>query len=175
MHNWVAGPQGRSLDDQCKSMWDIHGLGPKTIICFQNNVNILVCHDSCSYVSRQILWSSTFLIWYASCNKRGFRNLMFPLWFTLVSSSFVFLDVGLFNLFLVSPPFLGALVDLWLARFQRFFDFWVYWLWILRIALISARGLSCFKYPPTLFWMVGPMLTSSLGIMVHSHSMSNQC
>ncbi len=117
----------------------------------------------CESSNKTISWNWV-LIWYASGNRRGFGNLMFPLWFTLIRGSFVFLDMGPFNLFLVSPPlFWGALVDLWLATFQQIFDFWGYWLWILRIALRSARGLSCFKYPPTLIWMVGPMSTSSLG------------
>jgi hypothetical protein len=42
---------------------------------------------------------------------------MFPLWFILLGGSFVFLDVGPSIFFLVSP-FLGALVNLWLARFH---------------------------------------------------------
>jgi len=37
---------------------------------------------------------------------------MFPLWFTLLGGSFVFLDVGPSILFLVFPPFLDVLVML---------------------------------------------------------------
>ncbi len=46
---------------------------------------------------------SPFIIWYASCNMRKFRNVMFPLWFGLLGGSFVFLDVGPSILFLVFP------------------------------------------------------------------------
>jgi len=42
-----------------------------------------------------------FLIRYASCDKRGFGSLMFPLWFALIGDSFVFLDMGPSILFLV--------------------------------------------------------------------------
>jgi hypothetical protein len=57
---------------------------------------------------------------YASCDRRGFRNLMFPLWFALfLCGSFVFVDMGPAILFLVFPPFLGALVYLWLAVFHQ--------------------------------------------------------
>jgi len=45
-------------------------------------------------------------------NRRGFGNLIFPLWFALIGDSFVFLDVGFSILFLVFPPFLDALVYL---------------------------------------------------------------
>jgi hypothetical protein len=52
----------------------------------------------------------------------GFRNLMFPLWFALLGGSVIFLDVvGPSNLYLVFPPFLGALVYLWLAGFHHHF------------------------------------------------------
>jgi hypothetical protein len=47
----------------------------------------------------------------------GFRNLMFPLWFTLLGDSFVFLNIGPSILFLIFPFFLGALVHLWLQGF----------------------------------------------------------
>jgi hypothetical protein len=40
---------------------------------------------------------------------RGFRHLMFPLWFTLLAGSFVFLDMGPSILFLVFPFFFGVL------------------------------------------------------------------
>jgi hypothetical protein len=43
---------------------------------------------------------------------------MFPLWFALLDGSFVFLDIGLSILFLVSP-YLGALVNLCLAQFHQ--------------------------------------------------------
>jgi hypothetical protein len=43
---------------------------------------------------------------------KGFGNLMFPLWFSLVGGYFVFLDVGPSILFLVFPLFFGALVYL---------------------------------------------------------------
>jgi hypothetical protein len=43
---------------------------------------------------------------------------MFPLWFALLDGSFVFFDIGLSILFLVFP-YLGALVNLWLARFHQ--------------------------------------------------------
>jgi len=43
---------------------------------------------------------------------RGFGNLMFTLWFTLVGGLFVFLDACLSILFFVFPLFLGALVYL---------------------------------------------------------------
>ncbi len=36
---------------------------------------------------------------------RGFRNLMFPLWFALVVGFFVFLEVGSSILFIVLPLF----------------------------------------------------------------------
>ncbi len=45
---------------------------------------------------------------------RGFRNLMFTLWFTLLGGSFVFLDIGPSILFLI---FGGALVLLWMQGF----------------------------------------------------------
>ncbi len=48
--------------------------------------------------------SSPFLIWYASCDKRGFGNFKYPpcgLWFGLLGGSFVFLDMGPSILFLV--------------------------------------------------------------------------
>ncbi len=37
------------------------------------------------------------------CERRGFKKLMFPLWFALQGGSFVFLDVGPSISFLVSP------------------------------------------------------------------------
>jgi hypothetical protein len=40
---------------------------------------------------------------------------MFPLWFTLLGGSFVFLVLSFYSLF---SPFLGALVNLWLAGFH---------------------------------------------------------
>ncbi len=52
---------------------------------------------------------SPFLIWYVSCKRRGFGNLVLPLWFALLGGSFVFLDVSPFILFFV------------------FFLFWVLW------------------------------------------------
>ncbi len=36
-----------------------------------------------------------FLIWYASRERKGFRNLMFPLWFALLGGYFVFWTWGL--------------------------------------------------------------------------------
>jgi hypothetical protein len=45
---------------------------------------------------------------------------MFPLWFTFLGGSFVFLDVGHVILFFVFL-FLGALVYLHLARFHQLF------------------------------------------------------
>jgi hypothetical protein len=45
-------------------------------------------------------------------NRRGFGNLIFPLWFALIGGSFVFLDVSPSNLFLVFP---------------LFFFFWMLW------------------------------------------------
>jgi hypothetical protein len=41
---------------------------------------------------------------------------MFPSWFVLLGGSFVFLDVGTSILFLVFPPFLGALVLFMVGR-----------------------------------------------------------
>ncbi len=52
---------------------------------------------------------SLFDIWYASCHKRGFRNLVFPMWFVLLGGSFVFLNVGPSTLFLVFPLFFWVL------------------------------------------------------------------
>ncbi len=40
------------------------------------------------------------------CDGRGFGNLMFPLWFVLSCSSFVFLDMGPSILLFVFPLFL---------------------------------------------------------------------
>ncbi len=48
---------------------------------------------------------------------------MFPLWFALLSGSFVFLDIGPSILFLVFP-FLGALVNLRLAGFHQKVGHW---------------------------------------------------
>ncbi len=59
------------------------------------------------------------LSYYVSHNKRGFGNLMFPLWFALLGGgTFVFLGVSPSILFLVFP-FWGALINLWLARFHQ--------------------------------------------------------
>jgi hypothetical protein len=44
---------------------------------------------------------------------------MFILWLGLLGGSFVFLDVGPSNLFLVFHLFLGALIYLWLAGFHH--------------------------------------------------------
>jgi hypothetical protein len=81
---------------------------------------------------------------------RGFGNLMFPLWFALLGGSFVFLDMGASILFLVFPPFLGALVYLWLVGFNHHsflvhswkplilwgfrndWNWWLFFIWILK-------------------------------------------
>jgi hypothetical protein len=47
---------------------------------------------------------------------------MFPLWFTLLGGSLVFMDMSPSILFLVFP-FFGALVYLWLTGFHHFFVF----------------------------------------------------
>jgi len=48
---------------------------------------------------------SPFLIWYASHERRGFGNLMFPLWFTLLSGFICLLGCESSILFLVFPFF----------------------------------------------------------------------
>jgi len=45
---------------------------------------------------------------------------MFPLWFALLGGSFVILGVGPFILFFFFS-FLGALVNIWLARFHHIY------------------------------------------------------
>jgi hypothetical protein len=65
--------------------------------------------------------SSPFLIWYASYNKRGFGNLMFPLEFTLLGGSFVFLDVSPSILFFVFPFYLFWVLWLVVYGWQGFF------------------------------------------------------
>jgi len=61
----------------------------------------------CTFYKKRILGlpPSFFLIWCAYCDWKGFGNLMFPLWFALLGGSFVFLDMGPSNLFLVFLPF----------------------------------------------------------------------
>jgi len=48
--------------------------------------------------------SSPFLIWYASCNRREFRNLMFPLWFTLLGGFYCLPGHGSFHFVPCFPP-----------------------------------------------------------------------
>jgi len=69
--------------------------------------------------------SYPFPIWYAYCKRRGFKNLMFPLWFTLLGGSFVFLDMGPSILFLVFP----LLWVLWfIYKWQGFIISWaLFW------------------------------------------------
>jgi hypothetical protein len=76
--------------------------------------------------------SYPFLHWYASCNRRGFGNLMFSLWFTLLDGSFVFLDVG--------PPFCSF--------YSHFFGcFSLY---------MTSRGVSsmCIVYQTLITWLM---------------------
>jgi hypothetical protein len=47
--------------------------------------------------------------------------LIFPLWFTFLGGSFVFLDVGPSILFFVLPLFWGALIYLWLGGLYQLF------------------------------------------------------
>jgi len=68
------------------------------------------------YVTKE---SVPYSIWYAYHDRKGFGNLMFSLWFGLFGGSFVFLDVSPSILFFIFPPFLGALVYLWLAGFHQ--------------------------------------------------------
>jgi len=56
--------------------------------------------------------------YYVAHDKRGFGNLMFPLWFALLGGRFFSLGVSPSILFLVFP-FWGAWIDLWLARFEQ--------------------------------------------------------
>jgi hypothetical protein len=62
--------------------------------------------------------SSPFLIWYASHNKKGFENLMFPLWFAFLGG---FFGHGSFHFVLCILPllFLSALIYLWLTRLHH--------------------------------------------------------
>jgi hypothetical protein len=47
-----------------------------------------------------LLGSPTFFL-YVSCDRKGFENLMFPLWFPFLGSSFVSLNVHISLLFIV--------------------------------------------------------------------------
>ncbi len=51
----------------------------------------------------------------------GFKNLMFPLWFTLLGGSFVFLDTGPSILFLAFP-LLGCFGLFMIGRVSSSFD-----------------------------------------------------
>ncbi len=81
------------------------------------------CFETCCchrwrffYARHPFKSSSPFPIWYASCDRRGFRNLMFPLWFALIGGSFVFLDVGPSILFLLFNPFSGCFLKFVIGR-----------------------------------------------------------
>ncbi len=65
--------------------------------------------------------SSHFLILYDSCKGRGFGNLMFPLWDTLLAGSLVFLDMGPSILLLVFPLFCGCFGLFMIGRVSSFF------------------------------------------------------
>ncbi len=91
-----------------------------------------------------------FLIWYASCNRKGFENLMFPLWSALLGGSFVILDVGPCSLFSLFFWVLWLLYGL-----QGFINVWLNWLknsntivWKLTVARYTQLlhwTLCCFR------------------------------
>ncbi len=66
---------------------------------------IVIVDESFSILGVLSRGSFPFLIWYASCHKRGFRNLVFPMWFILLGGSFVFFWMWVLLLCsLYSPP-----------------------------------------------------------------------
>jgi hypothetical protein len=82
--------------NQCANMtWGAKGIGgpPLSILhTFYSGITMCIgnfyfemcyCSRWGSFYARcPFKRSSPFLIWYVSCDKKGFENLMFPLWFT---------------------------------------------------------------------------------------------
>ncbi len=64
-----------------------------------------------SVVSGYSFWKTPSVSLFDMLLARGFRNLMFPLWFALLGGSFVFLVMGP-----CIPPYLGALVYFTIGR-----------------------------------------------------------
>jgi hypothetical protein len=75
---------------------------------FWEALDVFLMFSCCLLHKKWVLFLiSPFLIWYASSDRKGFGNLMFPCGCALLGVSF---DVGPSILFFVFPPFLWVLL-----------------------------------------------------------------